>query len=88
MASSDTTKDNGHMTTETTFTKLDGLIEAAWKNYPGGDFFLEIPAAEWDEVEASLNRSKFMKKFSNRFFMWKGEGITRGSKWMVHGVEQ
>lgn len=72
------------MNTDDIKTRLGGLIEAGWISYPGGDFFLEIPTAEWDALEAELNRSKMARKFMARTLIWRGEYVTRGSKWMVY----
>lgn len=71
---------------ETIFAKLAGLIEGAEKSEPR-EFYLELPAAEWRAAEESLLRSPAVRKWQHNHFVWRGEVVTRGSKWAVHGVD-
>ncbi len=70
---------------DTIFAKIAGLIEAAEKSEPK-DFSIEVPALEWRMAEESLSRSPAVRKWQHNHFVWRGEVITRGSKWGVHGV--
>ncbi len=73
---------------EQAFTRLGELIDAGHGSFPTGDFFLEVPTLEWESMEETLNRSAVTRKFLGRAFVWRGEYVTRGAKWMVHGVEK
>ena len=72
------------MTIDDIKTRLEGLIEAGWISCPGGDFFLKIPATQWDQLEESLNRSKMDRKYMPRVLKWRGEYVERGAvQWTV-----
>lgn len=70
---------------EDAFTKIEGLLEAAYKNEMV-HFFVEIPSAEWIACEESLARGAAIRKWQHNHFVWRGEVVTKGNKWMVHAV--
>lgn len=72
---------------ETIFAKLAGLIEAAERANQDGSFYVEIPSAEWDLAEASLEREPADRKFMARVFRWRTVYVVRGSKWFVNAVD-
>ena len=72
-------------TLDSIFTRIAGLIEAADKGEMG-DYFLEIPSAEWTEAESSLLRSAAVRKWCPRHFVWRGVAVVKGNKWGVEAV--
>jgi len=77
-------RDSGRMITDA-FTKIKGLLDAA---YTGGvvHFYAEIPAVEWLACEKSLARGAAIRKWQPNHFIWRGEVVALGGKWMVHSV--
>lgn len=67
------------------FLKIEGLLEAAYKNGMV-HFIVEIPDAEWTACELSLARGAAIRKWQHNHFVWRGEVVTKGSKWMVHSA--